>query len=152
MQSMDVEKNQMIAVDTNILIYAHRKDSPWHEMAFCQLKRLAEEGNLWSIPWPCIHEFLAISTHLKIFSPPSTLKQAIDQVDAWISSPSLKVIGEADNYWELLKKTLSDGKVVGPMVHDMRIASICLEHGISELWTADRDFSRSRIRVVNPLL
>ena len=68
----------MIAVDTNILVYAHREDSEWHAAAYAKLARLAEGGGGWAIPWPCVHEFLAIVTHPRIFSPPTPLPAAID--------------------------------------------------------------------------
>jgi predicted nucleic acid-binding protein len=79
----------VIAVDTNILVYAHREDSEWHHLAYQRLAELAEGRTAWAIPWPCVHEFLAIVTHAKIFDPPTPLAQAIDQVDAWIESPSV---------------------------------------------------------------
>ena len=79
----------MIAVDTNILVYAHRRDSDWHVQAANLIKELAEGLNQWAVPWPSINEFLAIVTHPKIYAPPSTVKQAAAQVDAWLGSASL---------------------------------------------------------------
>lgn len=143
----------MIAVDSNILVYAHRRDSGWHAPASDLIKALAEGRVNWAIPWPCIHEFLAISTHPAIYSPPSSFEQAALQVDAWMDSPSLVPLGETDDHWAVLKQLLMDGKVMGPMVHDARIAALCLTHGITELLTADRDFSRfPRLTTRNPLL
>lgn len=52
----------MIAVDTNLLVYAHRKDSAWSQAARRCIRGLAEGRATWAIPWPCIHEFLAIAT------------------------------------------------------------------------------------------
>jgi predicted nucleic acid-binding protein len=52
----------VIAVDTNILVYAHREDSPFHDAAFRRVAELAEGQAVWAIPWPCLHEFLAIVT------------------------------------------------------------------------------------------
>jgi len=142
----------MIAVDTNILVYAHREDSQWHSIAYARLAELAEGRTLWAIPWPCIHEFLAITTHPKIYSPPSPLNSAIEQVEAWLESPTLALLAESANYWPEFRGILEGGKIVGSQVHDARIAGLCLIHGISELWTADRDFSRfPRIKVRNPL-
>ena len=81
----------MIAIDTNVLVYAHREDSPFHETAAACLASCAESRAPWAIPWPC--------------------------------------------------------------VHDARIAALCLQHGVRELWSADRDFGRfPALRVVNPLL
>ncbi len=143
----------MIAVDTNILVHAHRRDSSWHEKAGERVRSLAESSSPWAIPWPCIHEFLAVVTHPRIFKPPSTLRQASEQVAVWLESPSLVNIGESADYWPVLRSALESGRVVGPRVHDARIAAICEQHGITELWSADRDFSRfGKLTVTNPLI
>jgi toxin-antitoxin system PIN domain toxin len=143
----------MIAVDTNILVYAHREDSEWHRAAYQRLTVLAEGRAAWAIPWPCIHEFLAIVTHPKIFTPPTPLARALDQVDAWIESPSLVLLAESQAHWERLRSLLTSGKVAGPKVHDARIAALCLQHGVKQLWSADRDFGRfSALTVANPLI
>ena len=143
----------MIAVDTNVLVYAHRSDSQWHEPAAAVLQRLAEGKAAWALPWPCVYEFLAVVTHPKIYAPPSSLPQALDQVEAWAESPSLVWLTEGEGHWETLRQSLLASKVRGPQVHDARIATLCLRHGVRELWTADRDFSRfPGLRTRNPLL
>lgn len=142
----------MIAVDTNLLVYAHREDSAWHGEAYEIIRNLAEGASPWAIPWPCIHEFLAIATHPRIFSPPTPPARAIDQVSAWLESPNLHLLSEQPGAWDSLRPLLVASKTAGPAVHDARIAALCLQHGIHELWTADRDFSRFRgLRVRNPL-
>lgn len=143
----------MIAVDTNLLVYAHRRDSPWFEPARDALRRLAEGAATWAIPWPCVHEFLAISTHPKIYRPPTELSRALEQVEALLASPSLVLLSEAGGYWQVLRRLVAAGQVTGPKVHDARIASICLSHGVSELWSADRDFTRfPELKTRNPLI
>ncbi len=143
----------MIAVDTNILVYAHREDSPFYEAAARRIAELAEGAGLWAIPWPCIHEFLAVVTHPRIYGPPTPLERALEQVDAWVESPSLVLLAEAETHWPTLRGLLSAGRIVGPQIHDARIAALCQQHGVRELWSADRDFSRfSNVTVVNPLL
>lgn len=143
----------MIAVDSNLLVYAHREDSPWHDTACTRIIELAEGRAPWAIPWPCIHEFLAIVTHPRIYSPPTPLKKAIDQVEAWIESPTLVLLSESADYWLLLRSTLQSGRISGPQIHDARIVAVCRQHGVRELWTADRDFGRfSGLTVRNPLV
>ncbi len=143
----------MIAVDTNILVYAHRRDSTHHERARESVLELAEGPETWAIPWSCIHEFIGVVTHGRIFDPPSTLQEAIDQVEAWLEAPNLVMLSESAEFWPELKATLLAGKTTGPRVHDARIAALCLEHGIRELWSADRDFSRfPDLVTVNPLV
>jgi hypothetical protein len=143
----------VIAVDSNILVHAHRRDSPWHTAARDAVRELAEATTPWAIPWPCVHEFLNIVTHPRIYRPPTTLPRALAQVDAWLSSPSLVSIGEADGYWPVLRALVHTARTVGPRIHDGRIAAICAQHGVRELWTADRDFgSFPAIAVRNPLV
>jgi toxin-antitoxin system PIN domain toxin len=142
----------MTGVDTNILVYAHRAEMPWHDSAERCVRTLAEGAAIWAIPWPCLHEFLAIVTNPRIFRTPSPMAVAIAQVDAWLASPSVLLIGETTVHWEVLKETLTGGKIAGAMTHDARVAAICQQHGVNVLWSTDRDFSRFlEIKVVNPL-
>ena len=142
----------MIAVDTNILVYAHRADSPHHEKASAALAACAQSRLAWCIPWPCIHEFFAVVTHLRIYSPPTPPERAVDQINAWLESPSLVLLAETDVHWQTLQALLADAGTIGPAVHDARIAALCLQHGVRELWSADRDFQHfSGLKVVNPI-
>jgi len=141
----------MIAVDTNILIHAHREDSPWHQQARAALRDLAEQP--WAIPWPCVHEFIAIVTHPRVFAPPTPIEDARKTVAGWLAVPTLGLLAEADGYWQILDEILAASRVTGPRVHDARIAALCFQHAVELLWTADRDFSRfPGIATSNPLL
>lgn len=143
----------MIAVDTNILVYAHREESEWHAPAEATVRQLAEGHAAWAIPWPCLHEFLAIATHPRIFRTPTPVADALDQVDAWLESPSVVLLAEEGAYWDTLRLLVSQARISGPRVHDARIAALCLRHAVTELWTADRDFSLfPALRVRNPLV
>jgi toxin-antitoxin system PIN domain toxin len=143
----------VIAVDANILVYAHRVDSNWHDAASRVIRQLAESVSPWAIPWPCIHEFLAIVSHPRIYSPPSPLDTALSQVDAWLESPSLVLLAEDVGYWPKLRALLANARIAGGQVHDARVAALCLRSGVRELWSADRDFSRfPPLRVRNPLV
>jgi hypothetical protein len=100
-----------------------------------------------------VHEFLAIVTHPRIYAPPTPLQLAVDQVEAWLESPSLVMLTESESYWAELRQMLTAGQVAGPQVHDARVAALCRLHGVRELWTADRDFSRfPGLKVKNPLV
>jgi uncharacterized protein len=99
----------VIALDTNILIYALREDAPFHQPAARCVAELAEGRAMWAIPWPCLYEDL--------------------------------------------RTLLTTSRVTGARVHDARIAALCLQHGVRELWSADRDFGRfPSLNVVNPLV
>src|SRR3990172_9318636 len=104
----------MIAVDTNILVHAHREDSEWHQAAFARLAELAEGRAAWAIPWPCVHEFLAIVTHPRIYAPPTPLPAALDQVDAWLEAPGLVLLAETEEYWRGAQPPLHACPPAGP--------------------------------------
>ena len=143
----------MIAIDTNILVYALREDSPFHAAALGVLTELAMSGMRWAIPWSCVHEFIAISTHPKIYNPPTPLHTACASVKVWLDSPYCEQLSEGPGYFETLASLALKAKLAGPMIHDARIAALCLHHGVSELWTADRDFSRfPGLKTRNPLV
>lgn len=143
----------MIAVDTNLLVYAHREDSPWHRAALDALIGLAEGSAAWAIPWPCVHEFLAIVTHPRIYRPPSSMPLALKTIRAWAESPSVRFIGEGSDHLGRLASAVTAAKVEGPMIHDARVVAVCLTHGVRQFWTADRDFSRfPMLKTRNPLV
>lgn len=132
----------MIAVDTNVLVYAHRGESRIGEEAYATLTRLAEGDTAWAIPWPCCYEFLSVVTNPRIWSDNATSQeQAWGQLTAWIASPSLRLIGETDGFAEILERFVVRPRVLGGVVHDARIAAICVAHGAEALLTRDRDFS-----------
>lgn len=143
----------MIAVDTNILVYAHRPDyESEHVAARSALEALINGSGSWAVPWACLHEFLANVTNRKIYRQASSLKQAMAAADAWAQSTFFSFIGEQARHLPRLAALAERGAIHGGQFHDARIAAVCLEHGVTELWTADRDFLRfPELRVRNPL-
>jgi toxin-antitoxin system PIN domain toxin len=143
----------MIAVDTNILVHAHRRDSQWHEPANSCVRQLSESAASWAIPWPCIHEFLAVVTRERVYVPPTSLAKALEQVASWLESPSLVLLSESAGYAEVLAALVGRAMITGSKIHDARVAALCLHHGVRELFTADRDFSRFHgLKIRNPLV
>jgi toxin-antitoxin system PIN domain toxin len=143
----------MTVVDTNILVYAHREDSPWHDRAIACMTGLADSGAPWAIAWPSVHEFLAIATHPRIYTPPSPMRVALDAIAAWQTSTGLRLLSEGPGYFGTLDRLASAANISGPRIHDARIAALCVHHGARLLWTADRDFSLfPQIKCENPLI
>lgn len=132
----------MIAVDSNILVYAFATEMPQHAAAKAAIRALAQSPAAWAIPWPCIHEFFAIATNPKLFTAEGLGESALAQIREWMRSPSLELLTESPKHWQTLKRLLLDANAVGPMVHDAKIAAICLDRGVSELLSHDRDFER----------
>jgi len=143
----------MIAVDTNLLVYAHREDSEFHAAAKELVDSLRHQPTAWAIPWPCIHEFIGIATHPGIYKPASTIAEALGFVDSLLASPQLHLLGESPGFFEKLRDIATTARLKGPRIHDARIAALCLHHGVSELLSADRDFSAfPQLKARNPLV
>lgn len=143
----------MIAVDTNVLVQAHREDASHHAAAAAALARLGAGSDGWAVPWPCVHEFLAVVTHPRVYRPASSTADAVGAIEDLAGTSDVVFLGETADHLARLGSLLTASGVVGPRVHDARIAAICLGHGVDELWTADRDFSYfPALRTRNPLV
>lgn len=142
----------MIAVDTNVLVYAHRREAAEHAVAQKRVRALAEGRDPWAIPWPCIYEFFSVVTNPRIWrQTASTSQQAWAQLDGWFASPSLRLIGEAPGFTSVLAGFVRRPRVRGAVVHDARIAAICVAHGVEALLSRDRDFSLfPELHIQNP--
>jgi toxin-antitoxin system PIN domain toxin len=141
----------VIAVDTNILVYARRAEMPFHNAARDLLRQLSEGETAWAVPWPCLYEYVRVVTHPRVFDPPTTLEAALSDVEHLLSSPPVVVIGEGPRHLAAMRQALVSSQATANLVHNAHIAALCSEHGVRELWTADRDFSRfPGLRVRHP--
>jgi toxin-antitoxin system PIN domain toxin len=132
----------MIAVDTNVLVYAHRREATEHAVATRTLAELAVGRDTWAIPWPCLYEFFSVVTNRRIWrDAASTQAQAWRQIEAWLGSPSVRLLSETDDFASVLRELALRPRVTGAAVHDARVAALCLAHGVETLLTRDRDFS-----------
>jgi len=141
----------MQAIDTNILIHAEVESSHRHRAALDILHRLADGALPWAIPWPCIYEFLRVITHPRVFHPPVPLEIALEDLKRVLASPSLFLLAETDRHPSVLEQVLRQAEATGNLMHDAHIAALCIEHGVSEIITGDRDLSRFKgLKVSNP--
>lgn len=134
----------MVAVDTNILVYAHREELPQHAAARARLTELAEGHTPWAIPVFCLGEFIRVVTHPRLFDPPHTIAEACDALDRVLASPTVRVLNPGERFWALLAEAVRDGAAAGNLVFDAQVAALCRESGASALLTEDRDFDRFR--------
>jgi hypothetical protein len=141
----------MRALDTNVLVQAEVVTSPFQAIARTLLSDLAEGRAPWAIPWPCVYEFLRVVTHPRIFHPPMPSGKALRDLQQILASPSLVLLGETSRHTEVMAAVVEASGATGNLVHDAHIASLCIEHGVSELVTGDRDFARfPQVRTFNP--
>jgi len=143
----------MRALDTNVLVHAEIVTGPHHATARDLLQRLAEGPAPWAIPWPCVYEFLRIVTHPRVFHPPMPIAAALADLRAILRSPSLLLLAETERHAEVMSSIVEPSGATGNLIHDAHIAALCVEHGVSELVTGDRDFARfPGVRTVNPFI
>jgi toxin-antitoxin system PIN domain toxin len=141
----------VIALDTNILVYARREETEFHAVARKLVRSLAEGDEPWGLPWPCVYEFLRVVTHSRVFDPPTSSADALEGIVSLLESSSIRMLGEGPNHIMHLVRMIDAGAARGNLVHDAHIAALALENGVTELWTADRDFSRfAGLRIRNP--
>ncbi len=142
----------MIAIDTNLLVYAHRPEMPFHERTREVLTGAVSGPEPVSVPWPCVHEFLAVVSNPRIFRDPTPMDAALDAVGRLLDSVGGGFLAEGEGYLRVLERLARPALLQGAVVHDARIAAICVYHGVRLLWSADRDFSRfPELAVANPL-
>jgi toxin-antitoxin system PIN domain toxin len=134
----------VIAVDTNVLVYAHREDVPQHARAVERLTELAEGATPWAIPVFCVGEFLRVITHPRLFENPFGVAEAIEARDRVLGSPSVVVLHPGELFVRLLGEALREANATGNLVFDAQIAALCREAGVTSLLTDDRDFDRFR--------
>jgi hypothetical protein len=141
----------MRALDTNILVYAEITSSRYHREAREIVVQLAEGAAAWAIPWPCLYEFLRVITHPRVYHPPVPPEIALQDLRSVLASPSLVLLSETSHHHAVLEQVVQQSRVSGNLIHDAHIVALCLEHGVSELLTADRDFARFRgMRFTDP--
>ena len=131
----------MIAVDTNVLVYAHRAGVPEHLGAARRLRELAEGAEPWGLPLFCIGEFVRVVTHPKL-RPPSTLDQTFGFLGALLHSPSARLLVPNDAFPQAFEDAVRDGGAVGNLSFDAQIVALCREARVKTLLTNDRDFAR----------
>jgi hypothetical protein len=139
------------AIDTNVLVFAEITTSEHHAEALGVLRELAEGRLPWALPWPCAYEFLRVVTHPRVFHPPVPMARALADLQRVLASPSLVLLREGPRHAEFMARTIAESGATGNLVHDAHIAAVCLENGVTELVTGDRDFGRfPSLRVHNP--
>ena len=130
----------MIAIDTNLLIYAHRAGLPEHRATRRAIQTAATDPRGWGIALPSIAEFWSIVTHPASTGGPSTAQQAHASLRALIVEGGARVWLAQDGSWERLARLAADLRVLGSRIFDLQIALTAFEDGASEIWTHHRSF------------
>jgi toxin-antitoxin system PIN domain toxin len=141
----------MIAIDTNLLVYAHRARTTQHRRARTALEAASAHPRGWGIPASVLPEFWAVVTHPAAEGRPSTPDEAAAFVRALIDAGAVVWL-PGPGFGERLLQAASDLGVSGPRIFDLQIALSAFEGGATDLWTHDAAFvTVPGLRVSDPL-
>jgi hypothetical protein len=141
----------MIAIDTNLLVYAHRARTPQHRRARTAIESAAAHPRGWGFAAVVLPEFWAVVTHPASEGRPSTPAEAAAFVRA-LTDAGAMVWLPGPGFGERLLQTAADLEVSGPRIFDLQIALSAFEGGATDLWTHDAAFvTVPGLRVSNPL-
>jgi uncharacterized protein len=142
----------MIAIDTNLLIYAHRAALPEHRGAREAIETASRDSRGWGIALPSIAEFWGIVTHPASRGGASTPRQAEGFLRELIVGAGAKLWTPREGFWDRLVELARELRIAGPRIFDLQIALTASENGAVEIWTHDVRFVASPgLRVRNPL-
>ena len=129
-------------IDVNILLYASDTRSPLHAKAAAFLARCAANREVFCLAWVTVMSYLRMSTHPAIFARPLTHDEALHNIEVLLNLPHSRAIGEEDGFWDTYRKVTAEVPTRGNLVPDARLASILLGHGVTTIYTHDRNFRR----------
>lgn len=139
------------ALDTNVLLHASDESSSFHRPAIELLEALASGPDLVYLFWPVALGYLRISTHPAIFQKPLSAAEAMANIDDLVSRPHVRTGGEADGFWDMYQEVATQVRVRGNLVPDSHIVALMRQHGVSTIWSHDRDFLKfPGIKVQDP--
>lgn len=131
----------MIAVDANLLVYAHVQTFPQHEDARQWLDEQLGDTARVGLPWPSLLAFVRLVTNPRVFSAPRRIPDAWTQVQRWLDAPAAWVPQASRRHRDHLGDCLAIGGLAANDVPDAHLAALCLDHGL-RLATSDTGFAR----------
>jgi len=129
----------MIAIDTNLLIYAQRSGTAEHRAARRAIEKAIGSPGGCGIAQPSIAEFFSIVTHPAAGSQPSTPCEARDFLAA-LEDAGVLLLGPGPSFAIRLLQIAADLAVTGPRIFDLQIALCALDGGAGRVLTNDRRF------------
>ena len=139
------------APDTNVLLYASDKGSPFHVRAVQFLAERARSRDLLYLAWPTVIGYLRIATHPGIFLHPLSAAEATRNVNTLLSLPHVRLLAADEGVWEVYQDAVRDRPARGNQIPDAHLAALLHQHGVGTRYKGDADFRRFDFRrVVNP--
>ena len=128
--------------DVNVLVYATHRASPFHDKAKALVERFLAGPELVYLLWPVVFGYLRIVTHPRLLDAPLTPNVAIDNIEQFVCQPHVRLVGEIEGFWPIYRRVADTTKPKGNLVPDAHLVAVMRQHGISTIWSGDRDFRK----------
>lgn len=140
------------SIDANILLCASDEASQWHKAAKSFLETRADDPDILCLTWPVLMAYQRIATHPGVFTKPLSPGVAWNNVEKLLALPRARALTETETFAEDYRSVADGASVGGNLVPDAHVATILLEHGVRQIYTADTDFRKFEfLEVINPL-
>jgi uncharacterized protein len=141
----------MIVIDVNLLLYAHRKSSPFYPKARAWFEKTLSSPEDVGIPLQSAMAFLRITTNKAVPLGRLDMADALRIVERWLAQEYVSLLYAGEAHWPVFRRMLMEGHAVGPLGTDAHLAALTIECG-GTLYTTDADFARfPDLRWKNPL-
>ena len=141
----------MLGLDTNVLVYAHRGELPEYEVARRLVSDVLRGKEKVCFTHTVLHEFIATVTSASKFPRPSTISEALEQINYWLGAPNASVINATLDHFETLLEVTKVGDFSGQKIFDAQIAAVCIDNKVTEFLTNDAGFEKfTQLRTRNP--
>ena len=131
----------MIAVDTNLLVYAHRGAVPEHRAAREALERASRDRRGWGTAVGCVAEFWSVVTHTRATGRPSEPDEARRFLRSLVEEGGLELWSPGPGFGARLVQMASELRISGARIFDLQIALTVFDNGAIEIWSHDRNFA-----------
>jgi toxin-antitoxin system PIN domain toxin len=131
----------VILPDVNVLIYAFRKDAPYHEVCNSWLNAIVQTHARFGISALALAAVIRVTTDRRVYAMPSTPSEAFGFADFLLSQPHCVLVEPRERHWELFTRLCVETNTTGRRVTDAWYAALAIEWGC-EWVTFDRDYTR----------
>lgn len=131
----------MRCVDVNVLVFAHRPESPAHDRYRAWLEDARTAPESLGLADPVLAGFVRVVTHPRIFREPTPLAVALAFVDGLLSSPAAVRVAPGPRQWTVFSDLCRRIEATGNQVPDAYLAALAIETGATWV-SADRGFAR----------
>ncbi|HEY4812061.1 MAG TPA: type II toxin-antitoxin system VapC family toxin [Solirubrobacteraceae bacterium] len=135
----------------NVLVYAHRKDTPEHEQIGAWLESAVNASAPFGLSTLVLGGMLRIVTHSRVFAQPTPIATAVKFLESLRARPNCVEVRPGARHWDIFADLCRATGATGNLVPDAYLAALAIESG-SEWVTTDGGFARyPGLRCLHPL-